>query len=226
MKKLLFCLLAITGILLTGCSKEDEKTKNPSDFQLTEQEYREKVIEMNEIFDKYGAYDDGTISYDYYKSEHRHAIEKLDLKELENFFIELHSPEGLKNVEDEFTIEKVDTSESKKSTKSTTQYQVKGNHSNSIIGKSSSFVDFTIRDYEAIAFVNAGATYENDNVSYDRTNGNNIVPFYPDANQDYFEHKGGINVSCRILAFGRPITAEMQARFNRNGSGSVVSFRA
>ncbi|WP_255492361.1 hypothetical protein [Myroides sp. NP-2] len=103
MKILLFCLLAITGILHTGCSKEDEKTKNPSDFQLTDQEYRLKVTEMNRIFDKYGAYDDGTISYDYNKKEHRIAIEKLDLNELENFFIELHSEEGLKRVEDEFT---------------------------------------------------------------------------------------------------------------------------
>ncbi|MGG5600234.1 hypothetical protein [Myroides sp. DF42-4-2] len=102
MKKLLVCFLAITSIFITGCSKE-EIVKDSSTFQLTEQEYREKVIEMNAIFDKYGAYDDGTISYDYNKKEHRIAIEKLDLNELENFFIELHSEEGLKRVEDEFT---------------------------------------------------------------------------------------------------------------------------
>lgn len=226
MKKLLFCLLAITGILITGCSKEDEKTKNPSDFHLTEQEYQSKVTEMKGILKKYGGIEDTNHPYDFYQPENRLHIEKLNLKELENFFIELHSPEGLKNVEDEFTIEKVDTSESKKSTKSTTQYQVKGNHSSAIIGKSSSFVDFTIRDYEAITFVNAGASYENDNVRYDRSNGSNVVPFYPDASQDYYNHIGGINVNCQIIAYGNSYTAEMQARFNRNGSGSVVSFRA
>lgn len=111
-------------------------------------------------------------------------------------------------------------------TRATTKYQVVGNHSNAIIGKSNSFVDFSITDFERIAFVNAGATYDNDNVRYDRTNGTNVVDFYPDASQDYYSHKGGINVSCKVVAFGRSIIAEMQARFNRNGVGSVVSFRA
>ncbi|WP_286441993.1 MULTISPECIES: hypothetical protein [unclassified Myroides] len=110
--KRLLCFLVLIGFFIIGCSKEDEKMKIPVEFQLPEEEYQLKIIKMNEIFDKYGAYDDGTISYDYYNREHRLAIEKLDLKELENFFIELHSPEGLKNVEDEFTIEKVESNES------------------------------------------------------------------------------------------------------------------
>ncbi len=112
MKKLLVCFLASTGIFITGCSKEDEKNKNDLGFQLTEQEYREKVTEMKGILKKYGGVEDTNHPYDFYKPENRLHIEKLDLKELENFFIELHSPEGLKNVEDEFTIEKVEPNES------------------------------------------------------------------------------------------------------------------
>ena len=112
MKKLLVCFLAMTGIFITGCSKEDETAKTPVEFQLTEQEYREKVTEMKGILKKYGGVEDTNHPYDFYTPKNRLHIEKLDLQELENFFIELHSPEGLKNVEEEFTIEKVDGSKS------------------------------------------------------------------------------------------------------------------
>lgn len=222
MKNLVICFLVSTAIFVTGCSKEEEMMKDTRDFQSTEQEYQSKVAQMKGILKKYGGVEDPTHPYDFYRPENKAYIEKLDLEELERFFIELHSEEGLKNVDEQFIIKKVNTNE----TKATTQYQVTGKHSNSIIGESSSFVNFTIENNENITFVSAGASYDNSNVRYDSTNGSNVIPFYPDASLDYYEHKGGINVSCKVVAFGSSYTAEMQARFNRNGSGSVTSFRA
>lgn len=58
---------------------------------------------MKGILKKYGGVEDTKNPYDFYTPKNRLHIEKLDLNELENFFIELHSEEVLKRVEDEFT---------------------------------------------------------------------------------------------------------------------------
>lgn len=158
MKKLVVLFLVMGAIFSTGCSQGDDQIKKNQEFKLTDQEYQLKVIQMNAIFDHYEAYDDGTNSYDYNAKEHRLAIEKLDLKDLEDFLKELHSEEGLKIVDETFIIQKKEKKEGRPNTKATTKYQVVGKHTNAIIGKSSSFVDFDSTDYERIAFVNAGAT--------------------------------------------------------------------
>lgn len=119
MKNLVICFLVSTAIFVTGCNKEEEMMKDARDFQSTEQEYQSKVAQMKGILKKYGGVEDPNHPYDFYRPENKAYIEKLDLKELERFFIELHSEEGLKNVEEQFTIKKVNTNESQNKTKAT-----------------------------------------------------------------------------------------------------------
>ncbi|MGG5507798.1 MULTISPECIES: hypothetical protein [unclassified Myroides] len=226
-------LLCLGLLFILGCSREDEKDLPTKQDQLSVDAYQVKVKEMQRIFSNYGWSEDRQVPYDYNDPKNRREIEKLDLKELEDFLREFSSDEGLKNLDEQLNIEK-SAQEPKESnplgkvdwtTKAVNSYSVSGSHSSSVIGSSTSLVNFSIKDNEVITFSSASATYNNANVSFVQVNGHNIIPFYPNANQDYYDHKGGINVDCKVKAYGQTATATMYARFNRNGSGSVESFR-
>ncbi|MGG5507797.1 MULTISPECIES: hypothetical protein [unclassified Myroides] len=92
-------LLCLGLLFILGCSREDEKDLPTKQDQLSDEVYRQKVSEMEAILYKYGGVDDVKNPYDYNDPKNRREIEKLDLKELEDFLREFSSDEGLKNLD-------------------------------------------------------------------------------------------------------------------------------
>ncbi|QQU04658.1 hypothetical protein [Myroides odoratus] len=232
MKKnsILFCIVLL---FMVGCSTDEEQGRPDQDQKLSEEAYRKKVSDMEAILYKYGGVDDVENPYDYNNPENRKEIEKLDLRELEQFFQEFSSEEGLKNLDQDLSIDKSKQYAREHNpqgaigytTRAESSYSVTGSHSSAIIGSSRSLVNFKIRDNERITFTSANATYSNNSVEFEQVNGHHIIPFTPNANQDYYDHKGGINVDCTVKAYNKKYVAVMYARFNRKGEGSVESFR-
>ncbi|EKB08503.1 hypothetical protein HMPREF9716_00967, partial [Myroides odoratus CIP 103059] len=220
-------------LFMVGCSTDEEQGRPDQDRKLSEEAYRKKVSDMEIMFSNAGWSKDDENVYDYNDPSNRKAIEELNLKELEQFLQEFSSEEGLKNLDEELSIEKSKQyarehnpqSMLEYTTRAESSYSVTGSHSSAIIGSSKSLVNFKIRDNERITFTSANATYSNNSVEFEQVNGHHIIPFTPNASQDYYDHKGGINVDCKVRAFGQAVTATMYARFNRRGEGSVESFR-
>ncbi|MCS4237867.1 hypothetical protein M2306_000629 [Myroides gitamensis] len=105
MKKnsILFCIVLL---FMVGCSTDEEQGRSDQDQKLSEEAYRKKVSDMEAILYKYGGVDDVENPYDYNNPENRKEIEKLDLRELDQFFQEFSSEEGLKNLDQDLSIEK------------------------------------------------------------------------------------------------------------------------
>lgn len=184
-------LLCLALLFIGACSKEEEPLIPTQTDQFSDQTYQEKIRQMESIFSTYGWSKDSEVVYDYNDAKNRKAVEELDLMELEKFLQTFSSEEGLKNLDVQLSTEtsKLDTRESF-TQRAESSYGVTGSHSSAIIGSSTSAVNFKISDYERITFTSANASYSNANVSFEQVNGHHIIPFYPDANQDYYEHKG------------------------------------
>ncbi|MDM1407545.1 hypothetical protein [Myroides sp. DF42-4-2] len=99
----------LIALLLSSCSKEEQEAapKNlQHPYQLTEDSYQAKIVQMETLFHQYGFVNDLEDPYDYNDPKNRKAIEELDLKELKLFLEEFSSEEGLKNLDEAGSIEK------------------------------------------------------------------------------------------------------------------------
>ncbi len=99
----------LIALLLSSCSKEEQEAAPQNlqhPYQLTEDSYQAKIVQMETLFHQHGFVNDLEDPYDYNDPKNRKAIEELDLKELKLFLEEFSSEEGLKNLDEAGSIEK------------------------------------------------------------------------------------------------------------------------